>query len=127
MVSSSDPIPIILDTNFILSCYHFGLPLTDIHDLIDERHQITVPQNVLQELKSIKLTGKDKEARKVMLAIVQRYPVLPLTGPVDISLIEYAQDHKCYICTNDKKLRNVLKSMGTKIILVKSRSHLAVE
>ncbi|MGD2250746.1 MAG: PIN domain-containing protein [Candidatus Methanofastidiosia archaeon] len=127
MELSSNSVPVILDTNFILSCYHFGIPLTDVHALIDERHQIVVPQNVLQELKSLKLTGKDKEARKIMLTVLQEYPVFPLTGPVDTSLIKYAQDHPCIICTNDKPLRKVLKSMGVKTILVRSRSHLAVE
>jgi rRNA-processing protein FCF1 len=127
MELSSNVIPVMLDTNFILSCYHFGIPLADIHTLIGEGHQIVVPQNVLQELKSLKLTGKDKEARKIMLAVLQEYPVLPLTGSVDTSLIKYAQDHPCIICTNDRSLRKGLKSMGVKTILVRSRSHLAIE
>jgi rRNA-processing protein FCF1 len=124
MASSSS---VLLDTNFVLSCYRFGISLDHIHDVVEEPHTVYVPLNVLEELKRLPLTGKDKEARSVMLAILKSYPTLPLEGPVDASLLEYARIHACIICTNDKKLRKHIKDLGKKTIFVRSHSHLALE
>lgn len=110
-----------------MSCYRFGIPLDDIDNVVEEPHTVYVPQNVVRELARLPLTGKDKEARSVMLAILDDYPTLPLEGPVDASLLAYAQSHACIICTNDKTLRNRLKALGRKTIFVRARSHLAIE
>ncbi len=118
---------VLLDTNFILSCYRFGIPLDDIDDVVEEPHTVYVPQNVVKELTGLPLAGKDKEARSVMLAILTQYPTLPLEGPVDASLLEYALTHPCIICTNDKTLRKRLKTLGKKTIFVRARSHLVIE
>lgn len=118
---------VLLDTNFVLSCYRFGIPLDDIDDVVEESHTVYVPENVLKELKRLPLTGKDKEARSVMLAILKSYPTLPLQGPVDASLLEYARTHTCIICTNDKVLRKRVMDLGKKTIFVRARSHLAIE
>ncbi len=124
MASSSK---VVLDTNFVLSCYRFRIALDDISRLIDEAYEVLVPQNVLEELRNLELEGTDKEAQKIMLKILARYPVLPLQGRVDHSLLEYAQEHDCIICTNDRELRKSLKALGRRTIFVRARSHLAME
>lgn len=118
---------VLLDTNFILSCYKFGIHLEEIDRMVDEAHQIVVPENVLEELQHLPLKGKEQEARRTMLAIVNQYPVLPLHNKVDASLLEYAEQHDCIVCTNDKTLRRTLKKMGKKTIFVRARSHLEME
>jgi len=118
---------VLLDTNFVLSCYKFGINLEEIDRIVDEAHEIVVPENVLRELKHLNLKGKDEEARKTMLTILNRYPVLPLHNKVDASLLEYAQLHDCIVCTNDRNLRKKLKKMGKKTIFVRGRSHLEME
>ncbi len=116
-----------MDTNFILSCYRFRIYLEEIDHLIDEVHEIVVPANVLEELKRLTLTGKDEEARKTMLKVLDSYTTLPLEGKVDTSLLEFAREHDCIICTNDKPLRKVLRKMGIRTIFVRARSHLTME
>ena len=118
---------VLLDTNFILSCYRFRIFLEEIDHLVDEVHEIVVPTNVLEELNRLTLTGKDEEARKVMLKVLEPYTTLPLEGKVDTSFLEYAQEHDCIICTNDKPLRKILKKKGIKTIFVRARSHLKME
>lgn len=118
---------VLLDTNFILSCYTCKIHLEDIDRIVDEPHQVVVPRNVLEELNLLHLKGKDREAQNTMLAIVNQYSVLPLTGAVDASLLEYAKENDCIICTNDRKLRKMLKKMGRKTIFVRAKSHLEVE
>lgn len=125
MVSSTKCV--VLDTNFILSCYTFGIHLDEIKKIVDEPCEIVVPQNVLEELNRLHLKGKDREARNTMGAILGQYPILPLKGPVDAALLEYAQTHDCIICTNDKVLRRMLKNMGRTTIFVRARSHLEME
>ena len=118
---------VLLDTNFILSCYRFRIYLEEIDRLIDEVHKIVVPANVLKELNQLTLTGKDEEARKTMLKVLDSYTTLPLEGRVDTSLLEFAREHDCIICTNDKPLRKALRKMGIRTIFVRARSHLTME
>jgi rRNA-processing protein FCF1 len=125
MASSSSPV--LIDTNFVLSCYRFKIPLDEIHRVVEEKHHIAVPENVLTELKNLPLTGCDKEGRTVMLAILETYPTVPLDGPVDRSLLDYAAGHTCIVCTNDRILRKALKRMGTRVIMVRAQSHLVLD
>jgi rRNA-processing protein FCF1 len=118
---------VLLDTNFVLSCYRFGISLDEIHAVIDEGHRIYVPQNMLEELGQLHLKGKDKEAQESMLQILDHYPVLLLRGTVDASLLKYAQEHDCIVCTNDRELRKALKALGRRVVFVRARSHLAIE
>jgi rRNA-processing protein FCF1 len=126
-MASSSKTPVVLDTNFVLSCYRFGISLDEIERVVDEGHEIVVPSNVLAELKRLPLRGKDREARTIMLSLLARYKILPLQGPVDDSLLEYAQTHPCIICTNDRELKKNVKILGMRVIFVRSRSHLSLE
>ncbi|MBU6997797.1 MAG: hypothetical protein HXS41_02290 [Theionarchaea archaeon] len=125
MASSSSPV--LIDTNFVLSCYRFKIPLDEIHQVVEEKHHIMVPENVLAELRNLHLTGSDREGQTVMLLILEKYPTMPLKGPVDRSLLDYAADHPCIICTNDRILRGALKKMGTRVIMVRAQSHLVLD
>jgi rRNA-processing protein FCF1 len=125
MVSSTKLV--VLDTNFVLSCYTYGIHLDEIKEIVDEPCEIVVPQNVLEELSQLHLKGKDREARNTMGAILEQYPTLLLQGPVDAALVEYARIHDCITCTNDKMLRKTLKKMGRATIFVRARSHLEME
>ncbi len=124
---SLNKVSVLLDTNFVLSCYRFGIRLEEIDSLLDEAHEICVPENVLEELKRLPLKGKEREARSIMLAVIARYPVLPLQGRVDESLICYAREHDCVVCTNDRQLRKRLRTLGRRSLFVRSRSHLDIE
>lgn len=86
-----------------------------------------MPENVLTELKNLPLTGCDKEGRTVMLAVLEKYPTVPLDGPVDRSLLDYAAGHACIVCTNDRILRRALKRTGTRVIMVRAQSHLVLD
>ena len=118
---------VLLDTNFVLDLYKFRIHLDEIDTILDEAYELRVPENVLSELEELTLKGKDEEARKTMLKVLRTYPVLPLQGAVDASLIEYAREHDCIICTNDRALRKNLRKIGKKAIFVRSKSHLEIE
>ncbi len=94
---------------------------------MDEAHEVMVPQNVCEELEQLPLKGREKEAQKTMLSILEGYPVLPLQGKVDASLLEYARTHRCIVCTNDRVLRSELRKIGRRTIFVRARSHLYLE
>jgi rRNA-processing protein FCF1 len=119
--------PVLLDTNFVISCYTFNIQLDDISSLVEEAHEICVPQNVLDELSSLGLKGKDREARDIMLQVLKRYRTLPLEGNVDHSLVSFARSHDCIICTNDRILRKKINRLGRRVIFVRSRSHLVLQ
>jgi hypothetical protein len=110
-----------------MSCYKFGIHLDDIHTIVDEAHEICVPQNVLEELSRIRVKGKEREARDIMLQILQRYSILPLEGDVDRSLVFFAQNNTCIVCTNDRNLRKKIRALGQRVVFVRSRSHLVLE
>ena len=125
--SPSDEVLVLLDTNFVMSAAKFGISLDFIKDIVPFRHRVVVPDNVRGELASLVLTGADERARRLSCSLVRMFDSLPLTGPVDRSLIEYTKGSRHIVATNDRALRTVLRSYRVPVIYIRNKSYFAID
>ncbi|MFQ6088149.1 MAG: PIN domain-containing protein [Candidatus Methanofastidiosia archaeon] len=117
---------ILLDTNFLLDCLKYGIHLSEIERLMDEKFEILVPMNVISELESLNLKGKERERRKVTLKLIENFKKIELEGKVDESILDYALKNRkrCLVCTNDGDLKSELRKSGVPVIFIRGKSHL---
>ena len=125
--SPSDEVLVILDTNFLMSAAKFGISLDHIGDIVPFRHHIVVPENVRGELESLKLSGADERARRLSSSLARLFDTLPLSGPVDRSLIEFTEGSRHVVATNDRALRAVLRSHRVPVIYIRNKSYFALD
>lgn len=123
----NNKIVVILDTNFLLLPGRFNLRIESIEEIIEKKCNIVIPTNVISELKRIKLTGSDKNAKEIALIISERYEKIELEGPVDRSILEYAKANKCVVATNDVKLKSDLRKIQVPVVFVKNGIRLGLE
>jgi len=127
MASSKNELPVILDTNFIISSLKFGISLDSIGDLVTRKHRVVVPTNVIGELKSLELSGKDERIRRMALKLSYHYDTICLYGTVDDSIIEYSKENEALVATNDRELRKILRNNGVNVVYIRNRRYYAID
>ena len=112
-------IKVILDTNFLVYCAKNKLDyINEIDELLSEGHEIVVPLQVINELKSLKgdksgkVSGKDKRACDLALQIIDKnkIEIINIEGNnVDNALINLAnENNKNIVATLDRNMRKEL-------------------
>jgi len=120
---------IILDTNFLIYTAKEKLDYPEaLSKLLNEDYELVVPEQVINELTSLKndklkkVSGKDKRAADLALKILKANKIQTIKtkgNTVDQSIINLAnQDKKNIVCTLDKEMRNIL---GRVILLNKNK------
>ena len=123
---------VILDTNFLIYCAKEKLDYIEkINNLLNEGFNLVVPEQVIGELKRLKIKskkGKDKDACDLALKILEKKNieiVQPAGKSVDDAIIKLAQENsKNIVCTLDREMRwelgrVILVSRGKKLILTR--------
>ncbi len=123
---------VILDTNFLIYCAKEKLDYIEkINNLLNEGFNLVVPDQVIGELKRLKIKakkGKDKDACDLALKILDKKNikiVKPVGKSVDDAIMQLAQeDSKNIVCTLDREMRwdlgrVILVSRGKKLILTR--------
>ena len=123
---------VILDTNFLIYCAKEKLDyIEEINNLINEGFDLVVPEQVIEELKRLRIKakkGKDKDACDLALKILDKKKiniVHPAGKSVDDAIIQLAQENsKNIVCTLDREMRwelgrVILISRGKKLILTR--------
>ncbi len=123
---------VILDTNFLIYCAKEKLDYIEkINNLLNEGFNLVVPEQVIEELKRLKIKakkGKDKDACDLALKILEKKNieiVKPAGKSVDDAIIKLAQENsKNIVCTLDREMRwelgrVILVSRGKKLILTR--------
>lgn len=127
---------VLLDTNFLLLPFQRRIDIfTEIEHLLNQHvHFIVLPQ-ILQELESLILRGKEKERRAAKSAqqMVKQYchvttdlPPKYNTLDADTALVEYAKTHKAIVATNDRTLRKRLSKESCQTIYLRKLAVLAL-
>lgn len=118
---------IILDTNFLTIPYQFNVNIIEeIECLIDEKYEILTTDGVVKELENLsKKSGKDGIAAKIGLEIIKKeyIKIIKTKGNTDDGLVEIS-DENTIIATNEKILRQRLKSKRIKTIYLRSKKQL---
>lgn len=121
---------VVLDTNFLLVPYQFGLDIfIEIERILEVPHEFIVPSGVVAELEGLgKGKGKEGAAARFALKLLGAHKCTSVesAGNVDGWILEYAPSEGALVATNDRSLRNRLKKRGVKVISLRSRASIGV-
>ncbi len=122
---------ILLDTNFILTCAKEKIDFPSLADeIIDEKIEWVVPQDVLNELGSLKdkvgMKVADKDSAKLGFEMLQNLDpeVIQLPGKnpnVDIKIVNYVMNKDIVLATLDKNLKS---RINNKILTIRGKNNL---
>ena len=123
---------IVVDTNFLLMPYEYGIDLPgELIRIVHGPITLVISSGTMGELET--LAGRNgaraTAARFVlqnMALIKSRFPVevVPSTGEVDKWIIKFAGNNGVAVATNDVPLRKKLLAMGVPVIAMKGKSKL---
>lgn len=121
---------IVLDTNFLLVPYQFGIDIFGKIELVMEQpFELVVPSGVVSELEGLS-RGRGKEGAAARFALkllgLNKHTLLESRGNVDDWIVGYATGEGAIVATNDRPLRERLKKRHVKVISLRSRSVLGV-
>ncbi|MDD5022744.1 MAG: hypothetical protein PHU63_01090 [Candidatus ainarchaeum sp.] len=118
---------VILDTNFLLIPYKYKLDIFKELKLLIGSVQFIISNKIIEELNSI--AGRKGTAAlqaRFALKILDKYKsdilVVLSEKKVDDWIIDYSQEHRTIVCTDDIKLKNILRKNNIRVIMVKSKS-----
>jgi len=123
-------IKVFIDTNFWLIPYRQKIDIfSEIERLVPENYEIVISESVIEELKKIQKTGKgkDKVAAKIGLGLIGKKAIRIILerDAVDYLILKISENEKdVVVCTNDKELRNRLRSKNVKTIGMKEKEKL---
>ena len=119
---------VILDTNFLIMPYQFGVDIfEDIPKVVLEEHEIVTLGGVIRELEHLaKSKGKDSLAARIGLELVTRKGIRVVHAEekdVDDAIIGLS-DQETIVATNDKGLMKRLKHKNVKILYLRGKNRL---
>ncbi|MEM2739560.1 MAG: 30S processome protein Utp24 [Candidatus Bathyarchaeia archaeon] len=128
------PIKVILDSNFLLLPFQFGMDIFEaVEDLLDRNVEFIVLPQVVEEIKRIAdgVGGDSRGARLALRLIEERCVILDLDEArglnTDESILRAAVKLGAVVATNDRELRRKLRSKDIPTIFLRECSHLAMD
>ena len=122
---------IVIDTNFAITCAKNKIDFPSVaSEIIDQKIEWLVPQDVLNELGNIKdregIKVADKNAAELSFEIIKELKpeILDLPGKnpnVDIKIVNYIIDKDIVLATMDKDLKS---RVNNKILTVRGKNNL---
>jgi rRNA-processing protein FCF1 len=114
---------VLLDTNFLIDIVRFRIGLEEIERLVDGQYKLLTLDRVMEELKSI--GNKNAEVALKLVEVGNIGIVRAKEKNVDKALIDLA-DKDTIVATNDIILREKLKALGSNVIYLRAKKHLAI-
>ena len=122
---------ILLDTNFILTCIKQKIDFSSrANEIINQEIEWIVPQDVLNELDSLKnrvgIKIKDRESAELSLQIIENInpKIIKFSDKnpnVDIKIANYIIEKNIVLATLDKKLKS---RINNKILTIRGKNNL---
>lgn len=118
---------VILDTSFLLVPYKFHIDIFFEVSYLVGNVEFVLSRGIMNELKSLsnkkgRTALEARFATKMLERNTRSIKVVSSVEPVDRWIVNYAKKYNAIACTNDMKLKNILKREKVKTIMVKSRS-----
>jgi len=124
---------VLLDTNFLMSCFQFKVDIfSEIDRIIIAKYEIIVLDKTVEELENIvkNQKGKDKEAAKFALKLIEnKKPIMIKTNndkKTDDIILDYAIKEGYLVATQDKDLKRKLVNHGIEVIVLRKKKFLAI-
>lgn len=128
------PIRIILDSNFLMLPFQFGIDIFEaIKDLLDRNIEFIVLPQIVEEIERIADgMGDDSRGARLALKLIEGKCVILNLDDVkglstDESIVRAAIKLGAVVATNDRRLRRRLRSKGIPTIFLRERSHLDID
>ena len=119
---------VLLDSNFLISCFKFKVNLDQIENLLAEPFQLFTLAPIVNELKTL-AGSKSKDSKYARLALKflnsKKIKILKTNKSADEAILELA-DKNTLVATNDLSLRKKLKVKGIKTIYLRGKKRLEV-
>ena len=119
---------VVLDTNFILIPFQFGVDIkAELDRILDFKYELCTTSSVLRELMSIsKEKSKNGRAAVASLEMAKDLTLIPGNGNADDALLALASKDTI-ICTNDKILKEKIKRKGAPLIYLRQKKYLQLD
>ncbi len=119
---------VVLDTNFILIPFQFGVDIkAELDRILDFKYELCTTSSVLRELMSIsKEKTKDGRAAAASLEISKELTLIPGNGNADEVLLTLASKDTI-IFTKDKILKEKIKRKGAPLIYLRQKKYLQLD
>jgi len=124
---------VVLDTNFLLIPFQFGVDIFDELDRILPDHKLFIIDRTIDELNNIivKQKSKHREEAKMALSLIERYNLERIPTPeterflnVDNLIIKRASEDKLVIATQDAGLKRILKENNVPLVILRKKKFL---
>ncbi len=121
-----------MDTNFLMVPFERHVDVfVETDELLHSKTQILVLASTLIELRNLK--GKYKLNARAMIDFIAKQPgrfeIIKQEGKTDALILDYAQqnlkEEGLYFATMDKRLKDKLRDIGAKVIILRGKGHLA--
>lgn len=122
---------VLIDTNFLMIPFKNRVDIfAEFERVLEGKVLFIVLSSSLQELRNIK--GKDRLSARAMLDFIanqsEKFEIIKVQGKTDDLIIKFAEKEakveETYFATMDKELRDKLRKMGARLIILRGRSHL---
>ena len=130
------PVKIMLDTNFLLIPAQFKVDVfEEIKRICDFNYEVVVLDRTIYELNGIvqSQAGSDKAAARLGLQLLETKKVRVISTKtatfknVDKIFLEMAAGERLIVATQDKLLKQELKKLGSKVIVLMQKKYLVLE
>lgn len=121
-MEKSSKVMVLLDTNFLTMPQQFKIDIVEeIKYKIPNAELVTI-EPVVKELEKLPVG-------KVALEMIKKglIRVLPAKGNADEALLKSALENKAVVCTNDRKLRKMLRNNKVPVMYLRERKRIDVE
>ena len=111
---------LLVDTNFLIDVFRFSIGTSEL-----DEYEIFTIEGVVKELRTLaeKRGEEGGCARLALKWLAEHAKVLNSEANTDDAIVA-ASKAGCIVATNDRELRERLKSTGVKTIYVRARKHL---
>lgn len=123
-----------MDSNFAFIPIQFGVDIfSELANLANRRVELVLFSPVYEEIKALsRKEGKQGKLARAVLKYLQNKTTLVnatiMPGEsVDDVLLRLADDWKCPVATNDRRLRARLKHINIPVIYLRQKSYLEVD
>ncbi len=121
---------VLLDTNFLLLPFENHVDVfEEVGRLLNGKVEFLVLANTLRELKDLK--GRHKLYGRAMMGFIVRqtgkFQIVKMQGKTDNMIVDYSIANNSpdyYVATMDRKLKESLKKLKVKVIILKDKGRI---
>jgi rRNA-processing protein FCF1 len=130
----SDPVKVVLDTNFFFVSLQFNVDVfEELENLLNRNFSPVLLSSTQKELQGLAQSSSPKQQKQAQLALslVEKCHFVAvekgLAETYDDVIVRVAADCKYLVATNDRELRRRLRKIGVPVIFLRQKGYLEIE